>query len=116
MLDYALTLGMTVEQYWLGDPRLLLNFEEKSKTDKLIKKQEAWLIGAFFKNALESTILVAGLADKDTPSKMPKYPDCPMPTDENGDVIMTDEAIETERERLYRYYHRLAEINNKKGV
>lgn len=116
MLDYALVLGMTPEQYWYGNPRLLLNYEKKYQMESDKKRQEAWLIGAYVKSALSSTILVAGLADKDTSNKMPKYPECPMPTDEEGKTEMTEKQKELERDRLYRYYHKLAKINNKKGV
>ena len=114
MLDYALVLGMTVEQYWYGNPRLLLNYEKKYKMESDKKRQEAWLIGAYVKSALQSTILVAGLAD--TGKKMPEYPDMPMPTNDDGEFEMTERQKELERERLYRYYKQLAKINNKKGV
>jgi hypothetical protein len=55
------------------------------------------------------------LADKDTGKKMPKYPDMPMPSNEDGEVEMTEREIDLERERFYRYLHKLAKINNKKG-
>ena len=115
MLDYALVLGMTVEQYWYGNPRLILNYEKKYQMESDKKRQESWLIGAYVKSALSSTILVAGLADKDTSKKMPPYPDCPMPTNDDGEVEMSETAKELERERFYRYLHKLAKINNKKG-
>ena len=115
MLDYALVLGMTPEQYWYGNPRLILNYEKKYQDEMLRKRQEAWLIGAYVKSAVSSTILVAGLADKDTSKKMPKYADMPMPTNDDGEVEMSETAKELERERFYRYLHKLAKINNKKG-
>ena len=115
LLDYALVLGMTPEQYWYGNPRLLLNYEKKYQMESDKKRQEAWLIGAYVKSALSSTILVAGLADKDTSKKMPKYADMPMPTNDDGEVEMSETAKELERERFYRYLHKLAKINNKKG-
>ena len=115
MLDYALVLGMTPEQYWYGNPRLILNYEKKYQDEMLRKRQEAWLFGAYVKSALSSTILVAGLADKDTGKKMPKYPDMPMPTNDDGEAEMTETQKELERERFYRYLHKLAKINNKKG-
>ena len=100
MLDYALVLGMTVEQYWYGNPRLILNYEKKYQDESFKKRQEAWLLGAYVKSALQSTILVAGLADKDAGKKMPKYPDIPMPTNDEGNVEMTETQKELERERL----------------
>ena len=115
MLDYALVIGMTPEQYWYDNPRLILNYEKKYQDEMLRKRQEAWLFGAYVKSALSSTILVAGLADKDTSKKMPKYADMPMPTNDEGEVEMSETAKELERERFYRYLHKLAKINNKKG-
>ena len=115
MLDYALVLGMTPEQYWYGNPRLILNYEKKYQMESDKKRQEAWLIGAYVKSALSSTILVAGLADKDTGKKMPKYADMPMPTNDEGEVEMSETRKELERDKFYRYLHRLADINNKKG-
>ena len=115
MLDYALVIGMTPEQYWYGNPRLILNYEKKYQDEMLRKRQEAWLFGAYVKSALSSTILVAGLADKDTGKKMPKYADMPMPTNDEGEVEMSETAKELERKRFYRYLHKLAKINNKKG-
>lgn len=115
LLDYALVIGMTPEQYWYDNPRLILNYEKKYQDEMLRKRQEAWLFGAYVKSALSSTILVAGLADKDTSKKMPKYADMPMPTNDDGEVEMSETAKELERERFYRYLHKLAKINNKKG-
>lgn len=107
---------MTVEQYWYGNPRLLLNFEKKYQMESDKRQQEAWLIGAYVKSALQSTILVAGLADKDTKEKMPQYPKCPMPTNENGEVEMTEKQKDLERNRLYLYFKSLAKTVNQKGV
>ena len=106
---------MTPEQYWYDDPRLLLNYEKKYEAECNSKRQEAWLIGAYVKSALSSTILVAGLAEKDTAEKLPKYPECPKPSDMHEGENRTEIEIELERERLYRYYRKLAKINNKKG-
>jgi hypothetical protein len=50
---------------------------------------------------LSSTILVAGLADKQTPGKMPKYPKCPY--EDEKEVILTEEQKEYERLRLVQY-------------
>ena len=116
LFPYYLSIGMTPEQYWYGNPRLILNYEKKYQDEMLKKRQEAWLIGAYVKSAVSSTVLVAGLADKDTSKKMPKYADMPMPTNDEGEVEMSETAKELERERLYRYYKQLAKINNKKGV
>lgn len=99
---------MTPTQFWYDNPRLILNYTEKFKAEQMRVQQNAWLVGAYVKNALQSTILVAGLADKQTANKLPKYPE--MPKYEN---VMTEERKQAERQRLYKYYKKLAEINNK---
>ena len=93
-----------------------MNYEKKYQDEMLRKRQEAWLIGAYVRCGLQSTILKAELATKETAKSMPKYPDMPMPTNDEGEVEMSETAKELERERLYRYLHKLAKINNKKGV
>jgi len=39
--------------------------------------QLIWLQGLYFKQALQSSVLVCGLADKTVVREMPKYPDMP---------------------------------------
>ena len=68
---------MSEKQYWYGHPRLMLNYEKKYKHEMERKQQGYWTIGAYVKNALQSTILMAGLADEKTANKLPKYPDFP---------------------------------------
>jgi hypothetical protein len=68
--------------------------------------QELWLLGAYFKQALSSTILVAGLADKGTANRMPKYPKCPY--EENTEVVLTEEQKQYERMRLVQYLNNLS--------
>ena len=75
------------------------------------QQQMVWLTGAYVKNALQSTILVAGLADKNTASKMPKYPEMPK---FDKQCELTQKQIDVERDRLYLYYKKLAKINNTK--
>lgn len=102
---------MTETQFWCGNPRLILNYTEKFKTDQIRAQQTAWLIGAYVKQALSTTILVSGLADKSTQSKMPKFPEMPRYEQE---VELSEERKKTERKRLEIYYKKFAEINNKK--
>lgn len=68
--------------------------------------QEAWLIGAYVKQALSSTILVAGLADKNTANKLPKYPKCPY--EEEQERELTEEQKAYERARLVQYLNRFS--------
>lgn len=96
---------MTVEQYWYDDPRLILNYAEKYKSDVRMREYYSWLTGMYVKSALSSTILVAGLAEKNTPSRMPKFADCPLK--EETEVEMTGERAEYETARLVNYLNNI---------
>jgi len=65
------------------------------------QQQMIWLQGAYVKNALQSTILVAGLADKNTAQKMPKYPEMPKFEEERE---LNEEQKHYERLRLANYF------------
>ena len=45
LLDYALTIGMTEDEYWFGDPRLMDNFEKKESV--LFKKMDLAFVYLF---------------------------------------------------------------------
>ena len=109
-LDVALQIGMTDTQFWYGNPRLMLNYIEKYKAEQLIIQQNAWLIGAYVKNALQSTILVAGLADKNTSQKMPKYPEMPKPSENN----LSEEEKAILAKRVEQYFVRVVEAQERR--
>ncbi len=99
-LDYALQIGMTPSQFWYDNPRLILNYQEKFKAEQMRQQQMIWLQGAYVKNALQSTILVAGLADKNTAQRMPKYPEMPKLEEQRE---LSEEQKHYERLRLANY-------------
>lgn len=66
-------------------------------------------MGAYFKQALQSTILVAGLADKNTSNRIPKYPKCPY--EEETERVWTEEQKQYERMRLVQYLNRFSKKN-----
>lgn len=109
-LDVALQIGMTDTQFWYSNPRLMLNYIEKYKAEQLIIQQNAWLIGAYVKNALQSTILVAGLADKNTNQKMPKYPEMPRPSESN----LSEEEKTILAKRVEKYFERVVEAQERR--
>lgn len=97
---------MTPEQYWYGHPRLLLNYENKYKHNREVEQQGFWTIGAYVKNALRSTILVATLADEKTKSQLPKYPEFP----KFEEVEMTEKQKEAEITRFFGYFKQLQKV------
>ena len=71
------------------------------------KQQGYWTIGAYVKNALQSTLLMAGLADEKTANKLPKYPDFPKFEEEQP---MSEKRKEAETERLKSYFRALSKV------
>ena len=49
---YALSIGMTLEQYWDDDPTLILYFYKAEKLRSQRKNQELWIQGAYIYQAL----------------------------------------------------------------
>lgn len=47
---------MTYEQYWYGDPLMVRAFFKADKMCRERNDYEAWLQGAYFKSAIESTV------------------------------------------------------------
>jgi len=52
LFPYYLYLGMTEEQYWDKDPRLVVPYRKAEELRTSRKNQEMWLQGAYFYDAL----------------------------------------------------------------
>lgn len=113
-LDYALVIGMTPDEYWFGDPGLIYNYAEKYRIERTIRENELWAAGRYFQAALASTILIAGLADKDVARKMPKYPETPPSQSADNKNALSARNIEAEQTRAKAYFNALMRANNKK--
>ena len=68
--------------------------------------QMSWVSGNYFKRALESTVLICGLADRRAINNMPKYPEIPKSEEE----IISEEAEQNRTD-----YH-LAKMRNWQAV
>ena len=98
LLDYALFLGMSIDEFWFSDPRILDNYEKAYEARRKSEIQKIWVQGAYFKNAIDSSVFVVGLANKKILRSMPKYPDVPFKTEEETKI-----DVEKERQRLYEF-------------
>ena len=105
-LKPSLVIGVSEDVFWKQTPKTIQIYFEAEEERQKRKIQEMWLLGGYFKQALSSTILVAGLADKDTHNKIPKYPQCPY-QDEN-ERELTEEQKQYERMRLVQYLNRFS--------
>lgn len=103
MFDNALTVGMTAEEFWFGDPELFFNYIRVYEAKAKKEQQYIWQIGARFCQALMAIPVVPlGVVDKNAVNSMPKYPDCPF-TDEK----VPEEMSESEKE----YYRQKAIVH-----
>ena len=105
-LKPSLVIGLNEDIFWKQTPKTILIYFEADKERQKQKAQEAWLFGAYFKQALQSTILVAGLADQSTAHKLPKYPKCPY--QDEIERVYTEEEKEYERMRLVNYLNQFS--------
>lgn len=97
---------MAEDIFWKQTPKTIQIYFEADKIKQQKRAQELWLLGAYFKQALSSTILVAGLADKGTANRMPKYPKCPY--EDKEEMVLTEEQKQYERMRLVQYLNRFS--------
>lgn len=106
--DYALTIGMSVEEYWFGDPHLIYRFEQAYSNKRKIEQQNMWLLGTYIQSAISSVPLnVAGFIEKQ--SQLSKYPECPY-QDLFSEKVK--EPISEEQKQLYEYArHKLLSLD-----
>lgn len=97
---------MDEDKFWKQTPKTIQIYFEADQLKQQRQVQHAWLVGAFVKQALSSTILVAGLADKNTANKLPKYPKCPY--EDEYQRVLTEEQKQYERMRLVQYLNRFS--------
>lgn len=97
-LDEALLIGMTADEFWFGDPELFYNYARTYEIRQKQEQQSIWQIGARVKQALNSSILFACMADKNTNRNLPEYPECPF-ADGDNETIMSEQEIEIQRQR-----------------
>ena len=88
-----MSMGMTYDQYWYGDPLMVRAF---FKADKLRQKrvnEEAWLYGAYVYHALAATVGNMGNKKGETPIKYPTEPmeiDRPKEKQEENDALFAE--------------------------
>ena len=93
VLPYYMSIGMTYEQYWDGDPMLAKYYREAEEIRNERKNQELWLQGMYIYEALcDVAPILHSFAKKGT--KPAPYSDTPYAITEKQRI-----RIENERER-----------------
>ena len=81
LFPYYLSIGMTPEQYWDGDPEWARAFRKADELRMERKNQELWLQGMYFYEAIcDASPILQGFAKKGT--KPHPYADKPYPINE----------------------------------
>lgn len=75
---YYLSIGMTYELFWLGDPRLVKAYREAHELRNIQKNQELWVQGIYvfraFKSVIEAFSYGMGGGKGTKPSEYPSEP------------------------------------------
>lgn len=71
---YYMSIGMTYEQYWFGDPLMVRAFYKAEQIRQEQADYNAWLQGAYFKQAIESSIGNAFRPKGTSPIEYPAKP------------------------------------------
>ena len=96
MLPQALKLGITYDEFWRMNPRLL-DIYGKVYRDKLEDKdREMWILGSYFRDALISTV---GNMFKSKGSKTIEYPKTPYMQSEEFKRLNNNQEL-TEEEKI----------------
>ena len=71
---YYLSIGMTYDEYWNGDPTMVGAFYRAEQIRQERVDAESWVLGAYFKKAIESSIGNAFLQKGNEPIEYPSEP------------------------------------------
>ena len=97
MLPYALLCGMTIEEFWNGEPRVLCSYIKRHELELDEMNYQSWLIGLYAHKAVSSAI-INYFSDKNT-SDM--YFDKPL-QQFNSDYKVTRNEIKNTKNITYR--------------
>lgn len=105
-----MSIGGSRETFWHLTPKdIMIDF--KAYKNRMRQQQQlAWLNGLYVKKAIESSVLICGLADKKVVRNMPNYPEFPKDYEE----IESEEEIKKKREYMIAKMNYWTKINNKK--
>ena len=113
VFPYYLSIGMTYEQYWDGDPILPKYYRQADELRQKRKNQELWLQGMYFYEALcDVAPVLQAFAKKGT--KPAPYPDHPYSLTTKEREAELERQQQREREKARRYMEgQMAKLNER---
>lgn len=101
MLPYYLMLGMSIDDYWNGDPQLAKYYRKSDKLKQQRMNEQLWLQGLYIYEAISDLApILQAFAKKGTKAR--PYPEKPYPmgAEETGEPREEVHADEQERKGL----------------
>ena len=112
VFPYYLSIGMSPEQYWDGDPMLAKYYREADELKRSRRNQELWLQGMYIYEALcDVSPVMNAFAKKGT--RPSPYPDHPYPLSVKERATEKKMREDREREKARRYMESAMERLNK---
>lgn len=112
VFPYYLAMGMTYEQFWLDDPRLVIFYRRADEIKRRRMNEELWLAGIYTAEALSST--VGNMFSKGQKHQYPSEPK-PITKDEVEERRLREQKAREERIKA-KFTARALTINANKGV
>ena len=104
LFSYALSIGMTYEQYWYDDPKLLNRYIKADEYKRVRRNQEMWLQGLYIYTAIGDLVPVINPLSKDHKPK--PYLKQPIP-------VSQEELEQQENEKLEKMKTYMMSLANK---
>lgn len=89
---YALSIGMTLKEYWEDEPSLIVHYIEAEKIRQKKRNHELWLQGAYIYQAIGGLYPLFNPFSKEHKAK--PYPSTPFPIDEQDRQQQLDSKVE----------------------
>ena len=89
---YFMSIGMSYEDYWFGDPDMAKFYKEADKFRRRTRNEEMWLQGAYFARAIATSF-----------DKKSKYPEKPFDIFPKTAIEKQAEA-EAERKKIIEHF------------
>ena len=113
VFPYYLSIGMTAEQFWDGDPTLTKYYRRADEIRNDRKNQELWLQGLYFYEALcDVAPILQAMAKKGTKAR--PYPEKPYSISERQRRLEKEEQERRVADKGRMFMERLMQQNNAK--
>ena len=113
VFPYYLSIGMTYEQFWEGDPALTVYYRKAEELRNSRRNQELWLQGMYVYEAIcDASPILHAFAKKG--AKPHPYSDNPYPITEADRRHVTEKKERKLAEKGKRFMENLMAENNKK--